>query len=730
MTAAPEFVAHSPNGAGEWHLLADHLNSVGALAGEFAASFDGSTAAELAGLLHDLGKADPRFRQYLIDATEGVDSTSPGIGHSAAGAMLASEAGLTHVALAVIGHHSGLPALRDLKGKLAGAAHDAGTVDAIGLWPAPAALTDGSGRSLPRWFGAPSVDRRLRLELFVRMVFSCLVDADRLDTEQHFAPHLASARLPTAPLSVLSKRFHSRREAAIQARAADPVSERRGRIRRSVIDSARALRPGIFTLTSPTGSGKTLTAIEAALEHAEVNSMRRIVFAVPFISVTQQTANVLRGVLDEGDLSVIEHHSAFRPDESTQESMLIRHRLACENWDAPVIVTTSVRLLESLFSRRPSDCRRLHRLARSVIVIDESQSIPWTLLDPASFMLRQLVDEYGATVILMTATQPPFERLSALRDRPEGVIELLPGHKEDFAAFARTRLEVMPGRPAWDEIADRVRLAADANRCQALVVLNTVADAERLFRLLAGTDVVLLSSRLCGAHREEVLATVEHRLANGLGIVLIATQLIEAGIDVDFPVGFRAVGPVPSIAQVAGRVNRHGRRTTGTLTVFDPRDGGMPPGEYKMGTGISRDMLARGVDLLTVDATRIYFDRLLQGVASGVDPEGIAVCRQRLDYPAVDDRFRMIDEETVGVLVPYGDFDPAALVPPSSAAEARRLLRELQRFVVSVRRDIYERALKESIVRELEGLPIGSWEGGYDPDTGLVPHAGPGSEVW
>lgn len=724
----PEFVAHTPNAAGMWHELVDHLTSVGTLAEEFAGRFGAGEWARLAGLWHDLGKADPAFRDYLVAANAGGKARSPGIGHSAAGAALAADAGLEPLAFVIAGHHEGLRSKDKLKDRLKQAAGDAGSQEARALLsalPELAAPTD-ERSTLPQMLAdADRSEGPFCLELLIRMVFSSLIDADRLDTEAHVHPAQAEKRQsPAVSVSELLARLRARHEKAVAERAFDPVSATREEIRGLVVDRAAQHEPGLFTLTSPTGSGKTLTVLEAALAHAERHGLERVVFAVPFISVTEQVAKECRDVLDMDGDAVLEHHSNVPAekddDDRSQHQTALRHRLATENWDMPVVVTTTVQLLESLFSNRPNACRKLHRLAGSVIVIDETQSIPWRLVDPAAGMLWQLTKHFGSSVILSTATQPRFGELPSLARRQVAPTELLGEPERWSPQFERARVRPLPGQVDWDDLADEVIAGAD-EAGQALVVLNTIADAEQVAGLLAGyPGVQLLTTRLCPAHRRDVLAGVRSDLVSSRPVILVSTQLVEAGVDVDFPVGFRAMGPVPSVAQVAGRVNRHGRAPMAELVVFDPVDGHLPPGEYTTGTAICRSFLTRGEDLLAPATVDAYFRELRVVQEAELVALGIDERRRHLDFPQVAEKFRMIADDTVGVLVPYRDFDPATVEPPDSRRQARAVMRRLQPYMVSLRRTIYDQAVTDGLTAEMPGLPVRRWVGDYDRTTGLV----------
>lgn len=718
----PAFVAHTPNGDGEWHELVDHLASVGAMAEAFACRFGAGTWARLAGLWHDLGKANPAFREYLVAATDGRRLPSPG--HSSAGAAVAADVGLEPLAFVIAGHHSGLLSKTRLIERLEEVRDTAGVREAralLGDHPALQAPSDVCS-TLPEVLGlVEGGDGPLCLELLIRMVFSALVDADRLDTEAHMSPERSEQRGRVAPtVSELLARLRARHGDATSRRAGDPVSEARAEIRRIVVERAVEAEPGLFTLTSPTGSGKTLTVLEAALAHAERHGFERVEFAVPFISVTEQVAEVCRELVDVAGDAVLEHHSNVEVDEEGQVAGSLRHRLVTENWDMPLVVTTTVRLLESLFSDRPSECRRLHRLAGSVIIIDESQSIPWRLIDPATRMLRQLAEQFGASVILSTATQPRFADLPALAERRVRPSELLGELDRWSSRFKRVVVRPRVEPLGWEDVADDVA-ARTVSDDQVLVVVNTIADAETLAGLLEGyPGVRLLTTRLCPAHRRAVLSRVREDLASGAPVLLVSTQLIEAGVDVDFAVGFRAVGPVPSVAQVAGRINRHGSRPTGELVVFDPEDGRVPPGDYRTGTDICREFLQNGRDLLAPATVDDYFRSLKAAQAAELHEAGVDERRRAFDYPEVAERFRLIADDTVGVLVPYGDFDPSEINPPTSPRKARELLRQFQPYTVSLRRKVYDQAVENRLAEEVAGLPVRRWVGGYSENTGLV----------
>lgn len=725
--------AHSPNASGRWHLLVDHLHGTAARAADFGQVFGGPAAA-LVGLLHDVGKADPAWQAYLRLSHDGQHPAPPD--HKTAGAFLLHDLELTLLSITIRGHHGGLPAFDSFRGLLS-AGPDPGQRAAL-QWAMESELLD--GRSLdratliPAWaLERDAAGKRCR-ELWLRMLFSALIDADRLDTEAHFDPERVEARsvAPATP-TVLEQRFARSLRATIAVRAADPVAAIRTRIFQEVVGRAEAPR-GWFTLTAPTGAGKTIAGLGFALRHANHHGLRRIVMAVPFVSVTEQVASVYRSLLDADDrvpgenTTVVEHHSGASCDTSeSQHGAGLWNRLATENWDAEVIVTTTVQLLESLFDNRPSKVRKLHNLADAVIVIDEAQSVPWRLVEPTVDVLRELVDHYGCSVVLSTATQPPLHELAPLADT---TLTELAG--TGWASqLRRVESQFVNERLAWEEIADLSASEAAAHAGQCLVVLNTIADARTLARSLHGTPGLShLSTRLCMAHRADVLRDVNTRLSADEPCVLVATQLVEAGIDLDFPVALRALGPLPAVAQVAGRVNRHGLRAMGRLVLVDPREGRTPPDEYAIGTQITRDLLRQGADPLEPSTLDRYWSRFVDACASTVDKYDIQRRREFLDFPTVADRYQLITDNTTPVLVPYADFRPDTLAIPDDPARRRSLLRRLQPYLVHLRQHELDRARGAGQILELGAGWLIGWRGPYDPFLGLQSDSSTEAMIW
>jgi CRISPR-associated endonuclease/helicase Cas3 len=684
-------IAHSANSKGERHPLLIHLRSVAELAANFAEPLGASELGRAAGLWHDLGKAAPDFQAYLLRCERDPADGGHGPDHKSAGAVLAAQRGAELLALLIQGHHGGLRDRAVAVSWLRERQADPAVRDVIdGL---PAQLRELLELALPRL----AITDRIQAELFGRLLFSCLVDADGLDTEAHFRP----------VISALWKRF-DRDQAQLERRVADtPVNRVRAEIYRLCLGGA-ALPPGPFRLAVPTGGGKTRAALAFALRHQLQHGLGRILVAVPFTSITEQTADAYRAIL--GTEAVLEHHSAL--DEQRLEDVpaivRLRARLAADNWDAPVVVTTTVRLFESLLSNRVSDTRRLHRLARAVIVIDEAQAIPPQVMEPALDVLQDLCRHYGASVVLSTATQPapPEKRLQWLNEARD----LVPEPERYFAQLRR--VDWVTPQEAWSfqQVAHEA-MAAD----QVLVILNRRRDALEVLDACP-PGVFHLSTLLCAAHRRQVLAEVRRRLAAGERCRLVSTQVVEAGVDIDFPFVLRALAPFDSVVQAGGRCNREGRLKRGRVVVFQA--GGVPQGPYRVGTDITRTLLTAGSsDFDDPGLAARYFRELYRNVDT--DQYRVQEARRRLAYEEVARRFRMIEDTGSPVIVPYGR-RPAQLAAQldqvSAPNEGRQIWRALQPYLVNLRQRELARGQQRGWVSS--GL-VPLWTGPYDDVRGV-----------
>lgn len=709
-------IAHSANALGQRHDLVDHLQRVAELAACFAAKFGARDLAYWAGLWHDIGKVHPNFQKYLHDCEANPGQHRRGPDHKRAGALIAAQ---RHELLAflIAGHHGGLPERASLKTwlndkvkvKLAQEANNLIRGHLTEVEP-PTALP------FP-----VHLKSELDAEFFIRMLFSTLVDADFLDTERHFSAEQADKRGGAPALAELWDRFVNN-----QQQLTEKEMDRVNRIRHEVYEActqAAVQPPGFFRLTVPTGGGKTRSGMAFALKHALAHGLDRVIVAIPYTSIIEQTADVYRGIFGEG---VLEHHSAIAPQEEASDPVSLGEvwsRLAAENWDAPVVVTTTVQLFESLFHRKTTACRKLHNIARSILILDEVQTLPVGLLEPILDGMRQLVAHYGASVVLCTATQPALDDSPYLKGLPN-VRDIGPTPARFFAELGgRVRYELPPPGETWTW----ARVAEEMDHVpQALAVVNTKGDALALFDALQDPEALHLSTLLCGAHRREALNDVKRRLAQGLPCRLVSTQVVEAGVDLDFPLVLRATGPLDRIVQAAGRCNREGKLSAGRVIVFEPTEGKLPPGVYKSATATSRTLLARpSFDFNNPEIYREYFLSLYQVVET--DAKGIQPLRKNLNYPEVAERFRMIDDDTAPVVVRYRGRDGTAdevdrllsYVQHQDGKLPRWLLRQLQPYLVNVRTRLIDGYQRDGLLHEL-APGLWEWLGRYDMVRGLT----------
>lgn len=719
-------VAHTPPPGGGWHFLDDHAVSVAEGAAVFADAFAAREVAWWLGLLHDAGKAHPEFQNYLLACAREPGRKHPTVDHKTTGAAaLSSFDGLSQV---LLGHHGGLPDLSDSNTKLRNfIQHERDRFgDAWGRFTALGIIPNRESPALPLW----ATETPHTYEFFLRMVFSCLVDADAIDTEQHWTPDATEARESDTPsLQTLWRRFsenQSRLMAKVEYAPAgsSPVNGVRADVYNACVERA-SRPPGFFRLTVPTGGGKTRSSTAFALRHAIAHRMRRVIYAVPFLTITEQTVDVLREALGN-DRAVLEHHSGIAPtvdNDTGEESADERWRqLATENWDAPVVVTTTVQLFESLLGRKTRQCRKLHNIARSVIVLDEFQTVPAHLRATIFDVLQELVTHYGVSVVLCTATQPVLDTIEHdLTARGIDVTELAPDPATAFRVLERVRYEWPEETWPWERVAEEMETASSA-----LAIVNTVRHAAELFASLDDPDAFHLSTRMCGAHRRDVLDEVRRRLRAGRSCRVVSTQLVEAGVDLDFPVVLRALGPLDRIAQAAGRCNREGRLPDkGRVVVFRPEDASMPGGAYRIGTEITDTLLIEGLVDFTDPTTFDTYFRILFA-DTGADERNIQRYRAERYYKEVAERFQVIDDDTFPMVVPYTDAATEALNRLKDASTIpgkglKRAFREIQPFIVTCRAYERERFEAAGLIKEVRP---GLWEWmdarSYDPRLGLI----------
>jgi CRISPR-associated endonuclease/helicase Cas3 len=665
-----------------WEPLAEHAQRVSEKAEEFCARFAPGFGRAL-GLLHDAGKFQPAFQAYLRLNPEAYDESTaknrkeP---HAIVGAAWAcrNSPGLgLLLGLPIAAHHGALKCRQEFAGAINRHAHRLASSLLAGL------ATSGWERSIPAQAPAWGNDKKAAA-LGVRMLFSALCDADMLESEAW--SNQQPRPLTYAPLAALCEAL----ERAIPKRndAGDGRARELAELRASVSHACREAAewtPGRFRLTVPTGGGKTLSGLRFALNHAVRYGLDRVIVVIPYTSILEQTVKVYRGVFDQIDEgAVIEHHSSLDPNGESQQ-----HRWACENWDAPIVVTTSVQFFETLYASHKRACRKLHRIANSVVLLDEVQTFPMGLLDPIQAALTNLCKYFGTSVVSMTATQPLLARATEER-------EIIADVKKLYDVMrGRFQLEWMgdPGeRIAWDAVADRAK-----REDRVLLIVHARKDAEELARIL-GPDCIHLSARMCAAHRIEVLNGIRQRLKRPGPCRVVATQLVEAGVDIDFPVVMRAFAGLETLAQAAGRCNREYGPQPGRFIVF--RATTEPPsGTLRLGLSAAEQFYREGrFDLNDPAIFPAYTERVLQSCES--DPQGVLTSEKNLDFEASAKNFRMIDNAGVSVIVPYADgwerVQRVRQAGPSVGA-----MRELQRYSITVYKPELRRLRQEGLIARL-----------------------------
>lgn len=694
--------AHTPSpDSDQFHLLVCHLRAVAEKAAEFASKFDAALIGRVLGLAHDLGKASPDFQKYLLECFRGIPNPRKSPHSDPSAAAMASKLGPFIVC--VEGHHGGMPEMQCANTRLR---------------DAPPANVE-AARNLGDKLGIEAISQHRAMrpprsaEHLVRMCFSALVDADYLDTERHFSSQTQRGHYPTI------SQYREMLEAEL-ARYRNPVGVV-NQVRCEVQVACRVAAeqdPGFFRLTVPTGGGKTLASLLFALLHAERLGLDRVIVAIPFTSIIEQTVDTYRQIF--GFENVLEHHSAVAvTDEDGQQAEQVRLRLAAENWDCPLVVTTNVQLFESLLANKPSKCRKLHNIARSVIVLDEAQSLPPSHIQSTTEVLGWMVDYARCSVVFCTATQPDYAGIPDVPSALTEAREIVPEPKRLFDRLKRVGFTYQ-GNWTHDDVANRM-----AGVDQVLAVLNTKADSAKVLAALSG-DALYLSTWLCPHHRRKVLAEVKRRLDEGLACRLVSTQVVEAGVDVDFPLVLRAMAPLDSLVQAAGRCNRNGRLSElGICEVFDLAGGGSPKGSYRSAIDTTRRFIPARLDEvgtpeLQGEFTRAYFGIVGTDVIDSKKNIRLQKLREELNYPLVAQYSTLIDEETVSVVIhSYAPDEVEALLRSLAFGKSPRLVaRMLGPYSVSLRPLELAKAMREGLV-EMHDSGFHLWKGPYDAQVGI-----------
>lgn len=713
-------VAHVvKDSCGEFRIqtIEEHHAGVSLLASDFAGTFSSEEWGVLLGAWHDVGKYNKAFQDYIgIASGMTTGSIPPKVDHASVGAILSKEKlpKFYHpLAYCIAGHHSGLPdwfgglELRLKKKELYEAAMSSSDSINFDYMFSPVVK-------------APFKDPEREMHLWIRMLFSCLVDADWLDTERFMNPERYALRGQYDSLDILKGRFDSYMSQKSQEAAQTDIN----RIRAGINAQCRkcgAKFPGLFSLTVPTGGGKTLAAMAWALEHALKHDKKRIIVAIPYTSIIAQTAKEYRRIF--GENNVVEHHSNILPDDLSESN-----RLAAENWDAPVIVTTNVQLFESLYSNKPSKCRKLHNLANSIIILDEAQMLPVEFLKPVLHTLQGLRNVFGASILFCTATQPVFTgriggRLGAFAGLTETVNEMVADVNRVFDSLKRVSVVINDNnnKLSYDKLAEELQ-----RYDRVLCIVNTRKEAQAIYSLMP-EGTVHLSRMMCSAHIIENIDKIKKRLHNGEPVRVVSTQLIEAGVDIDFPVVYRAFAGLDSIVQAAGRCNREGKLGgLGLVKVFRTEHS-IPSGLIRKGADALRNMILDGDcdDYLSPVTLRKYFQKYYREVRNfdKADTKRLlydGVHSFKFQFAEASDKFRLIDDkDAMTVIVGYGD--GASLIERLKREGPETwLLRRMQPYSVPVYKKDFEELLKAGIVTKYHDVNVLEDIRNYDRNVGLV----------
>lgn len=709
------YLAHmAPDGRKQ--TVCEHLQGTARRSAGFASAFGAQAHGLLVGLAHDIGKNTSGF-QYRLQGGKKVD-------HATAGAIECARLNHVYGACAVIGHHGGLPDMGNIKTDLPGDATCFGRlkkglnggIEAYGMedsLPFPGALPD-------------YCNDDLAMSFWTRMLFSCLVDGDYLDTEEFMSNGMVS-RPEYDSLEVLLDRLE--KHIGPWLNPATPLNRSRTAILQQCLSMASEER-GLFSLTVPTGGGKTVASLAFALRHAVERGLQRVIYVIPYTSIIEQNAGVFRKIL--GESNVLEHHSGVLFD-SDEDIPLEKRRLAlaAENWDAPVIVTTAVQFFESMYANRPSQCRKLHNIANSVIIFDEAQMIPMVHLRPCVAAIAHLVRDFRCSAVLCTATQPFLNDLFSEFAPGLSVTELCPHPEEMVERFRRVSFRQI-GKCDHETLG--AKLAAEK---QVLCIVNSRRAAQELFALLPQEGSFHLSTLMYPAHRQRILTEIRRRLTSAEPCRVVSTSLIEAGVDVDFPVVYREMAGLDSILQAAGRCNREGKRPpeSSIVTVFQ-REAPAPP-LFRMNIGATVEAMTGGEEPDHPQMIRRYFHSLRAFAGSGVDKTRTVElmkngdCGCRMPFRTVAERFRLIDNATRTIYIPIEDGEaPVHRILEGTAS--RSDYRLAGRYSIAVYEQHYASLLRSGAV-----LPLGDDESGvltdlqlYDVQMGLSLDADSGNALF
>jgi CRISPR-associated endonuclease/helicase Cas3 len=707
-----KYFAHSENDIGKKHNLANHLYETARIAESFVKNDEYQRIFRYAGLLHDLGKYQPDFQQYLLEG--GKRGSVP---HAAWGAGYARILRQLEISFVIDGHHKGLPNpdrwRNDTQEFIKNQNTDFPKTKDAFLKDIAIDINELDQKTTAF---STSFDR----DLFIRFLFSALTDADWLDTEAHFNPqHTAARNTKELQIDTMIENLDS---AIAQKAKCGEINTLRNQVRLEVLSKSEG-SPGFYSLSLPTGMGKTLVSVAWALRHAKVNSQKRIIIVLPYINIIDQTSKILKELF--GEEFILEHHSGFNEealnDEMAFDSAEKKKRLACENWDYPVIVTTTVQFFESLFSNKPSKCRKIHNIADSVVIFDEVQSLPKEIILPTLTMLKNVQSLMNSSFLFCTATMPAFEK----REGFDGIDKIEPLIENPESIYNKTR------RVDYRLLKDLQPVNLDVltgemrdNNCSVLCIFNTKKAAKDAYEKIAVNNstwdhIYHLSTGMCSIHRKSVIKEIIGDLENRRKILVTSTQLIEAGVDFDFPCVFREIAPLESIIQSAGRCNREGKLPeNGKVLLFKLLDGGMPDQAYRTYAEFAIGLISQDLDqLYRYDFFKGYYQKIIKLFANP-DKFNINELRKNLEFETVNDCYHLIGKPTESLFVyRYNDesnklFNEIKGKPFLSRDDYRKI----QVYSVQVYKSFL---IKNAHFCSTTPLGLLIWNGNYEKNTGI-----------
>ena len=699
-----KYLAHRDQDSGREQRLIDHLEETAELAGQYAEVFGAYRWGYCAGLLHDAGKYSQEFQRRIRGSEEQVD-------HATAGAQFCHEKGRYYSLLSycIAGHHAGLPDT--------GTRNDGNNMPTL-FGRLKKRIPDYSAYKeevrIPQLMEPPfAIQNRKEVgfasAMLIRMIYSCLTDADFLNTEA-FMNKGMTERNRGDSISVLYEKCMSEISDWLKNEDRNTINGRRTEILKHCLEMASKER-GMFRLTVPTGGGKTMASLAFALKHAAEHGMDRIIYVIPYTSIIEQTAGIFAEKL--GQKNVLEHHCNV---DYTVSDELKSMQLAAENWDKPVVVTTNVQFFESMFSNRSSKCRKLHNVANSVIVFDEAQMLPADYLKPCIAVMEQLIRHYRSSVVLCTATQPALQNLFS---EDIEFKELCPEVAEQFAFFKRAKIQDL-GRISGDGLTERLE-----KEYSALCIFNTKKTAQNMYRELRGEGVYHLSTAMYPVHRKRVLAEIRKRLADKKRCIVLSTSLVEAGVDLDFRTVYRQLAGVDSIIQAAGRCNREGKRSLdeSNTYIFQLQEREFMPGQRQQ-MQVTEGLLIDKNALDDLESIQKYFEELFYLRRESLDKKKILeMFQSQFEFAHAAKEFKMIENNTVTILIPIEERGREIAEQFRMGMVNQALMREASQYCVNVYAQKAEELCKAGMISaisaELEDFYVLISEEQYGEDTGL-----------